>query len=752
MKSLPYKRFSPTLILKRLALFKLFPHRGASPYSFARPHIFTSLHRRPLSTLPISASNGMKILYIQSQIAMIDKKIDEIEHDIRMCNVNIDEGGASIRVLDKKYIDNEAKLVDVGVKLQQIDTIIGDEYKNLSSVSADEKNEWSGKKEIADKEKAELKERMAKLETEKAMLMTEKAALMTEKAALRTEKADLRTERARLEIERTELMKKEEEKIVRIPENIEFCKSIEQCTVLPSNSYAPRHLVGVSSVVSRCAQIVRENIFLQTFDLSRKPPLGLSRMGRGGKTTVLIHLFHHLKDSAKFNVVYINFNGKFEMKVGETHCEAILRLIAMQLVDTDLLNLDSRVVCSRDYLERYIVKSGRPFVLIIDELNSLAYPPDTDAARLLRDMFLNPPGRYLVFSTHRYITVEDTVNVLGVVSEPPSARQLTLVELAVSFDLDELRKISLSCRDLTMEQALYYGGIPSLIYCSREISAERNPADQFSRKVNVSDMNGVDKNTFIGGLIDHILSGDYLIAPDYVKYFESFASILNDVKSSTVTIRWPLVYIGRMLDFMYRVSPQSGEFKVLSDLQRLLDVDFVGHSSRVDSGTGWEIITIVAILLRCVRAYAMKETLTVMSINFGTVSSVSLNRLNDVKTIESAAAVITETMEPLSVGAVVMFYPSYAGFPFCDAILVYKTSSASLQQVAIQNKLGRSYREGDVPEWITKAVLIQGNAPKSRKKKKTTTKWLFLTREKVDELLGYSLMPLNPSNWNIPRR
>jgi hypothetical protein len=307
---------------------------------------------------------------------------------------------------------------------------------------------------------------------------------------------------------------------------------------------------------------------------------------------------------------------------------------------------------------------------------------------------------------------------------------------------------------LTVEEAQYYCGIPSLIYCSRD-PGEPDPSFHFESRVELADFKNLDKKIFIGDLIDHILSGNYLLAPDYVKYFEIFSSVtyekntLSNEKKYSVSIRWPPVYIACMLNLMYQVTSTSEDYQVLGDILKLLRVDFLGHSSREGSGTGWEIITKVAILLNCVRAYSRGISLNVMNIRFGVVTSVNLDRLNGVKTLEEAKAKIAETMEPLSVGAVVLFYPSFSGFPVCDAILVYKKSSNMLQSVGIQDKLRRGYPTSNVPQWITQAVLIQGDSPGLRKESGIEGKWTYLTRDEVMELLGLSLSPMIPSNWNV---
>ena len=229
---------------------------------------------------------------------------------------------------------------------------------------------------------------------------------------------------------------------------------------------------------------------------------------------------------------------------------------------------------------------------------------------------------------------------------------------------------------------------------------------------------------------------------------------MNEDKTSTnerrysVNIRWPPVYIACMLKLMYQVTSKSVDHQVLGDMLTLLKVDFLGQSSRVSSGTGWEIITKVAILLHCVCAFERRNNLNIMGIPFGIVTSVQLDRLNGVKTLEEAKAAIEKKMKPLPVGAVVLCYPSFSGFPLVDAILVYKESSENLEIVGIQGKLDNSYTTSDVPEWFTHAVLIQGNPPKERRESGIRKQWKNLTLEEVLDLLGFSLAPLIPANWN----
>jgi hypothetical protein len=410
-------------------------------------------------------------------------------------------------------------------------------------------------------------------------------------------------------------------------------------------------------------------------------------------------------------------------------------------------------VCNRYYLEDYIIASKRPFILLIDELDALFYNPDSEAMKLLRDMFLDPKDRYLVYSTRRHLTL-DPITESGALGNEPIPRNTHFMDLAASYDLDKLRNISPNLQDLTLEEAQYYGGIPSIIYCSRQ-SHEIRTHERFKGTVNSEYIN-VKAEKFIADLIDRILTGSYQLPPKYMLYFEWYSSISSETQSSELKIRWPLVYVAEMMHFMsgFFCENRRKQFSVLSDLSKLIKNDFLGYRNRDKPGTGWEIITKVAILLHCVYAYASDNELTVMNIHFGPITSVNLYRFCHIEVVDKdIELMILDQMKSLKVGAIVMFYPKTGEFPFCEAILVYKSSSEGLKLIAIRDREGREYSKAKLPNWITQVVLIQGNAPESvsgMNIEGELKRLKFLTRVEVDELLGYSLMYLNPAWWKKP--
>eukprot|EP01039_Chlorochromonas_danica_P007428 gene7426-8215_t len=167
----------------------------------------------------------------------------------------------------------------------------------------------------------------------------------------------------------------------------------------------------------------------------------------------------------------ISFNGSgaqpFIQLVDETASQAILRLIGIQLVHFPLEE-DLNIVVDRDALVNHLKDQNT--ALLIDKLNNLDNL-DEEAAALLRHLFLDIPGRYLVFTSHYPVSIEAnglrTLDVMGRQREKASNRGIITVDMSLAHELDELRGMSSCCEGLTEEEAAWLGYIPSLVYCSK---------------------------------------------------------------------------------------------------------------------------------------------------------------------------------------------------------------------------------------------------------------------------------------------
>jgi hypothetical protein len=188
-----------------------------------------------------------------------------------------------------------------------------------------------------------------------------------------------------------------------------FSKSVSSC-VNTCRKALDHTFVDLDRVAEQCKTNVYNQLPLVTSDTYRVPPTVLMRLSRGGKTATISRVFDQLKNGTRaVHPILISFNGAdklaFKRRNGETQKQAILRLIAVQLCDYSQVE-SQRIVVDREALDKHLGDDN--VVLLIDELNMLGagMPLDRDAAALLREMFLDRAGRYLLFTSHVPFSIE----------------------------------------------------------------------------------------------------------------------------------------------------------------------------------------------------------------------------------------------------------------------------------------------------------------------------------------------------------
>jgi hypothetical protein len=248
-----------------------------------------------------------------------------------------------------------------------------------------------------------------------------------------------------------------------------FTKPASSCTNTLNAKFDDHTFVDLDRVTDECNGIIESLVKLETDGSKyRVPPLALTRFARGGKTATLVSIFNKLKEVGTLHPIMISFNGSgitpFEQFDEETQSQALLRLIAAQLTDFNEID-ESNLVVDPEALDHHL---GNNVVLLIDELNAIG-TPDRDFAQLLRTMFLDRAGRYLVFTCHYPVSIAgiyQAVDFLGKSNDPSSQRGLLTVNMSLAPDLSSLRGMSIECEALTEESAAWLGYIPSLVYCT----------------------------------------------------------------------------------------------------------------------------------------------------------------------------------------------------------------------------------------------------------------------------------------------
>jgi hypothetical protein len=503
-------------------------------------------------------------------------------------------------------------------------------------------------------------------------------------------------------------------------------------------------LVSLQPTLDECMAAIRDQGEVKSSDVTRKPPICLSRLARGGKTTALSELRTRLANEG-FLPIFISFNGNFRKFRHETDSEAILRLIAVQLVREDYNNQHIRVEASelKEYLTALQLESGRRVVTLIDELNSLAFPPDEDAAFLLRDLFLDPRGRFLVFSTHRPMYL-DARAYIGGETAPASGRGVVFVEMPECTDLPTLQSIALCCRNITNTEMIMYGGIPALLYSFKSSAFSRTTLaakfDIMSVSQRWHEIIGTSSREYLASFSMTVLDGK---AQSFVRLFDMLSTV------TTEGTCYPLVYVARILQFLNTYA----DFDIVNCIVELVQHDLAVHAQSTNSGKEWEILVQIAILLHFLRALLGSTRLSLFGTKYGNIGYADMVRIpSDCETLEQARDFIRQTMSSKPHHSVTLFLPISATFPMFDCFVGLKMAEGLAEIVlGCQMKASRGYPAASsvVPDWVTQAVLIRGEALATSTN--TREKWKFLVSAEVASLLGFSLRPFMSMKVPSPR-
>ena len=599
-------------------------------------------------------------------------------------------------------------------------------------------------------------------------------------------------------------VKSDDDKLVRVPYNKPFVKLIENCQNIHKSTapYVCQHLIGFEDSIKSAVEIVMKELPLDDLLNSSFPkkPLVISRLGRGGKTTALMALFDRLQGAQlgadRVKVMLISFRIApfyFYLREEETQAQAILRVIAHQLVEGTDDELDHLLV-DEYALDDYIGET--PFVLLINQINLLSrgQPLDDEAADLLRRMFLRK-NRYLVMTTLIPMDVDDMHNKRGYYRIP----------VPISMNLTELRAMSNECANVTALDVAFYGGIPPLIYCVKMFQlcyedryryggtprAMTNLRDRcyYGTEGSIEDSTGELSKKFAlllySRLIGEFVTGSpcwasvSVLTPDAElhRMFYQFSYM-----TASGQLIWPLCYMRCILEEMWvdqYNSFREAHWALLSLLERLAKQVTAGQSDK--KGKGWELVLQIGILLNCIDCYLNQRVEYPLSeasrpfslVPAGTRSEVGYLELSpNIKTADGAWAYILEKLEEYDEPTIILVVPMHAAFPMYDMFLVYTpgtTAAAAASEpgpVADGQALDTLYvrvagiqttkrRKGmkqpipGIPAFVNSgSYLAHGHSGKrARGTSPPPPGWMSLSEVEVQRLLGFSLAPLASIDW-----
>lgn len=518
-----------------------------------------------------------------------------------------------------------------------------------------------------------------------------------------------------------------------------FTKSVTDCRnyfILDLN----HKFVDLRRVTDDILSIIYDQLPRETTHDARVPPLALMRFARGGKTTTIANVFDALKAAGGVNPILISFNGSgipaFKHQNGETQTEAILRLIGVQLGDyTDQQALD--LVIDRDALND---KLNGNVVLLIDELNILGMPLENDAAQLLREMFLDKRGRFLVFTSHFPVSIEgdaaQAIDLLGKSADVrPSLRGISTVNMSLGNTLTELRAMSTACEALTEETAAWLAYIPSLIYCSMNdtgIHGVVTPSMRF-RQMNITVEPGKKLDT-LKRFVEELLSGQR--DPEVARYYGAFASVGADT-----SVSYPLCYAKEI--FM-QLNLNEATKEILAILWKL-----ESHLDSKHSGLAWECTVEVAIILRMLEAQWSGSQGPFGLATEGTKPELAFRTLPDeCVVLEEARGLIDSMIAEYKSPTLIYVGSASATFPHVEGFVVFASGPATAKIVGFQTKAGdvKPRKCINLDAITGGAVLIRGHAL-AKNPREPKSGWKYMTSKEVRQFLGHSLLLAMPRDW-----
>ncbi|CAJ1394413.1 unnamed protein product [Effrenium voratum] len=524
--------------------------------------------------------------------------------------------------------------------------------------------------------------------------------------------------------ERIQLLKEPE-----VTEQVVTAKDFNIAACLrPSDGDRPKRFLELDSCVDDCMQAVQDNLPLVTKSTKpRVPPAMLSRCMRGGKTTMLFKVFDRLKKEEKLPI-FISFNGDSLVSKldGEKVLDTMLRAIAVSLMKNKPADKKDaeRVRCSEKALKAYLADK-QDVVLVVDELNVLlkANPTDghQDVGRFLREMFLDPAGRHLVFSTH-IPTSTGLDQVLG--KGTGSSRTVIPIKMPRCAEVQRLRGMHPNCAALTPLEAVYFGYIPSLIYSVK--TGDLDLKERFRDILPAAKSEKLPKS-----FLSEFFTGERGPDHDPVRAFDALTE-----SPKRGQIRWILAYVGQMCCYL-------GWKQVGAWIEEL-----PSWSGKVESGQDWETVLLVALCLRCYEAkYSEPHELLGLAKGALRPAAVYVEKVpQENSTNPEVILAWWKGQRIRTYPYIAVLSPTFSKTEIVDAMWIYQESAtASCLVRGMQAKLGSTYPTQDMPLGML-GLLFRGKAPETSGNL-ARQRWKYLTASEIQSFLGKSLTAACPAHW-----
>ena len=467
----------------------------------------------------------------------------------------------------------------------------------------------------------------------------------------------------------------------------------------------------------------------------RKPPMALVRCSRGGKTRALFEITRAFRTRhANCAVIFISFNDQTMVKDWEQAdpVGAICRRIAFAAWkggNTFDQFCSTYSVDSNDII-RWLGKSF--CLLLIDELNQLSTFQSTSnragsgftVANFIKEHFLLPQNRFLVFSSH----VLSTTGELTAYMETASSRQVILRELPLIPSL-QVAKNNFNWQDLNAREVLYYGKVPALIYEARWEAQEMGHLPTAKRNQAIRDCvsGGFVTEEGIRKLFTTFLTGN--VGGVFPPLLQLMTTVSQD------HIQWIPFH---MMAALETFSCEHG----LKRLEAIVRLFHAFKEAKVSSGDGWESLFVAVLLIRC---WSQSSDECILPFVIGETCTFSYNEpFNGNFATQRVAEFLTGIQPPSSFPHVAVYYPAHASFPCYDVIVAHYDPWEVRRLYGYQLKEGKAPPKEGAMSDFERSFVIRGEAARMTG---MGNDWVRPSADGINAFFGVSGQHWTPQEW-----
>lgn len=525
-----------------------------------------------------------------------------------------------------------------------------------------------------------------------------------------------------------------------------LCCPLDAVLVPPIHVDAPRFTASKNWLEDTCKTIM-QSYHQNEDDMGgeRISPMALVRCSRGGKTRALYEIANRLSSSnPRIPVIFVTLNdfSCVDIRDRADPVSAICKRIAFAALSGRIFAESSKQwkslagnFVSVEQINSWLGNQG--CVLLVDELNNLQM--GQDLSTFLKDFFLKPTNRFLVFSSHVLATSQQLSDFM----ESASSRQVVVQHLPLVPSL-KIAIESFDWPELNARQVLFYGSVPALVYEARKNSEQEIGVHLPSAKRDAAINACKEGNLVTDATIRHVLGS--FITGDYRDVLAPLSQLMDtgtirDGDEVRRIIRW----------IPYHMIPVLREFAKATGwdiLRTIPDLFDQFRNAKRKSGDGWEALFVCVLLIRCLsrtfeaNVFPLRADLE-YSVSFNWPFSLKVDF--DTKNLD---VFLEGIVPPATFPHIAVYHPTHNMFELYDLLVVVWFTGNAVERYGFQLKEGAALPTKDAGMWFKKSYVIRGQAAQQEKE---GSGWVRPSQDSISAFFGQSGSLWKPSNWEMLR-